>query len=148
MATKYRISHKVAEEGIEVIIANGKRDNILLDIASGNRNVPYTVFHPNPEPVSSMKKWIAHSEGFAKGQIQVNECAYRTLESSAATSLLSVGVTKITGDFEKGDIVCIISPEGDTFAVGRTSFGSEKARDLIGKKGTRPLIHCDYLYIY
>lgn len=147
MGTKYRISQKVADEGIEVFIANGKRDNVLIDITSGERKIPFTRFHANPHPTSSVKKWIAHSEGFAKGGIYVNEGAYVALISPQASSLLPVGVTKIEGDFEKDDIVRVISPSGVPFAVGRISADSTKAKALIGKQGSKPLIHYNYLYI-
>lgn len=147
MGSKYRISHKVSEEGIDVIIANGRRDNILLEIASGKRQVPYTMFHANTESVSSVKKWIAHSEGFAKGRIFVNEGAQEVLMSDNASSLLAVGVTQIEGEFDKDDIVQVVAPSGEAFAVGRVAVDSDKAREMIGKKGERPLIHYDYLYI-
>ncbi len=146
MGSKYRISHKVAEEGIDVIIANGKRDNILLEVASGKREVPFTMFHANAEKVSSVKKWIAHSEGFAKGQIKVNEGACEAL-SAGATSLLAVGVIEVIGEFDKDDIVQVLTADGEPFAVGRVGVDSEKARAMLGKKGERPLIHYDYLYI-
>lgn len=148
MGSKFRIAHKVAEEGINVIIVNGKRENILLETLSGKRQVPYTIFHANTEPVPGVKKWIAHSEGFAKGKIKVNKGAYEVLNSSHAASILPVGVTEIEGDFEKDDIVQVISPEDDEFAVGRIGVDSEKARSMIGKKGERPLIHYDFLYIF
>lgn len=148
MGTKYRISHKVAEEGIDVIIANGKRDNILLEIVSGERAVPYTMFHANAEKVSSVKKWIAHSDGFAKGCLMVNEGAYDVLIGSNATSLLAVGVTAVEGEFDKDDIVQVLSPAGEVFAVGRIAVDSDKAVAMIGKKGERPLIHYDFLYIF
>ncbi len=148
MGTKYRISQKVADEGIAVIIANGKRDNILLDVTKCNRNVPFTLFHPSDKPTSSVKKWIAHSDGFTKGELHVNQGAYEALTSSQATSLLPVGVTSIKGDFEKDDIVRILSPEGTTFALGRIAFNSEKASTMIGSQGSKPLIHYNYLYIY
>ena len=147
MGTKYRISQKVADEGIAVIIANGKRDNILIDVTGDERKAPFTLFHPNERPASSVKKWIAHSEGFAKGQIRVNEGAYQALVSTQATSLLPVGVTEVIGDFEKDDIVRIISPSGEPFAVGRIGVDSEKAVSLIGTQGAKPLIHYNYLYI-
>lgn len=147
MGTKYRISQKVADEGIAVVIANGKRENILLDILSGERKVPFTLFHATKKQVSSVKKWIAHSEGFAKGEIHVNEGAYKALTSAKASSLLPVGVTRVAGEFEKDDIVRIISPDGEAFAVGRISCDSERASALAGKQGGRPLIHYDYLYI-
>ena len=86
------IARKVADEGITVIIANGKRDNILTDILRNeelrmkNEELKYTRFIPSPEPVSSVKKWIAHSEGFAKGELHINECATKILASDKAVS--------------------------------------------------------------
>ena len=147
MGTKYRISQKVADEGIAVVIANGRRDNILLSITSGHREVPYTTFHPSERPTSSVKKWIAHSEGFAKGEIHVNEGAMKALTSPQASSLLPVGVTKVVGEFEKDDIVRIVAPDGHVFAVGRIGCDSTSAASLAGKQGGKPLIHYDYLYI-
>ena len=67
MATKYRIACKVASEGIAVIIANGKRDDILLDLMDKKSAVPHTLFHAAATPTSSVKKWIAHSEDLPKG---------------------------------------------------------------------------------
>ena len=147
MGTKYRISQKVADEGIAVVIANGRRDNILLAITSGRHDVPFTTFHPSTRPTSSVKKWIAHSEGFAKGEIHVNEGAMKALTSPQASSLLPVGVTKVVGEFEKDDIVRIVAPDGHTFAVGRIGCDSTRATALAGKQGGKPLIHYDYLYI-
>lgn len=147
MGTKYRIAQKVADEGIHVVIANGKRERILLEIASGEHRVPYTRFEAAERPVSPVKKWIAHSEGFAKGSVYVNEGAYAALTSDKASSLLPVGVTKVEGEFEKDDIVRIVAPDGTAFAVGRISCDSERASQVAGKQGGRPLIHYDYLYI-
>ena len=147
MGTKYRIAQKVADEGIPVVIANGTRENILLDIASRERRVPYTRFDAAQKPVSNVKKWIAHSEGFAKGALTVNEGAYQALTSAKASSLLPVGVTSVEGEFEKDDIVRIIAPDGTPFAVGRVSCDSRQAAATAGHQGGRPLIHYDYLYI-
>lgn len=147
MGTKYRISQKVADEGVDVVIANGKRENILADILSGERRVPYTLFHAAERSVSSVKKWIAHSEGFAKGEIHVNECAQKVLNSAHATSLLPIGVTRVVGEFEKNDIVRIIAPDGTQIGVGKVSCDSAKAASVAGTQGGRPIVHYDYLYI-
>jgi glutamate 5-kinase len=58
-----------------------------------------------------------------------------------------VGVVAVEGDFEKDDIVQVVDPEGTVIAWGRTGLDAEQARKAIGGRGTRPLIHCDYLYI-
>ncbi len=147
MATKYRIARKVADEGIAVIIANGKCDDILPEVVSGERNVKYTLFHPAPVPTSGVKKWIAHSEGFSKGEIYVNQGAVEALLSSQRASLLPVGVTKIEGDFEKDDIVKVISADGKLIALGKVGCDVVVARNMIGENGGRPIIHSDYLYI-
>ncbi|MBR6639489.1 MAG: glutamate 5-kinase [Muribaculaceae bacterium] len=147
MKTKYRIARKVASEGIAVIIANGKRENILQEIVSGNRKIPYTLFHASDEATSGVKKWIAHSEGFAKGEIHVNQGAADALLSSRGASLLPIGVINIVGDFEKDDIVKVISPEGEMIALGRIGYDADAAREVVGDHGTRPIIHSDYLYI-
>lgn len=44
MKTKFGVARKIASEGIEVIIANGKRDDILTDILHGCGDVPYSRF--------------------------------------------------------------------------------------------------------
>ncbi len=147
MTTKYRIARKVAGEGIDVVIANGKRDNILQSILMPERNVPYTLFHSAEEATSGVKKWIAHSEGFAKGEVHINAGAAEALLSARGASLLPVGVVRIDGEFEKDDIVKVIAPDGRLIGVGRIGYESDAAREVIGTTGARPIIHSDYLYI-
>jgi len=147
MLTKTTIARKVAEEGITVIIANGKKDNILPDLLKTGSESVCTRFIANSKEASSVKKWIAHSDSFAKGEVHVNAGAREALVGSKATSVLFVGVTAINGEFEKDDIIKIFDENGQQLGVGKTQCDSEKARQLIGKKGVRPLVHYDYLYL-
>ena len=147
MLTKFRIAGKVADEGIEVIVANGKKDNILIDVLKKDSTVISTRFVAAPKSMSGVKKWIAHSDDFAKGELHVNQGAYEALMCPKAVSLLPVGVERVEGNFEKDDIVKIISPSGEHIGVGRVAYDSEKAKAVIGKKGRKPLVHYDYLYL-
>lgn len=147
MVTKCNIARKVADEGIKVLIANGKRDNILVDLVLKSDTTLHTEFIPNKDEVSSVKKWIAHSAGFAKGMIFVNDCFKRVLDENKTVSLLPIGVTRIEGEFEKDDIVRIMDAEGNEIGVGRTGYSSEQAAKLIGQRGKKPIVHYDYLYI-
>lgn len=147
MLTKTTIARKVADEGITVIIANGKRDNILIDLLEHPADTVCTRFVPAPEAVSSVKKWIAHSEGFAKGELHLNAQAVKAVKGKKAVSILPVGVTRIKGDFEKDDIVRIMDAEGNQIGVGRIGVSSEEARKMLGEHGQRPLVHYDYLYL-
>ena len=147
MATKNRIAARAAAEGIEVIIANGRRDGILTDLVLDGRDTVCTRFEPAPRPASGVKKWIASSEGFAKGALHIDEAAAEAVRTSKAASILAVGVTAVEGDFERDDLVRILAPDGAQLAVGRIACDSDTARRNIGRKGLRPLIHCDYLYL-
>ena len=161
MLTKTNIARKVADEGITVIIANGKRDNILVDLlhqelpslfpdvqsSALDSQLTYTHFIPAPQPVSSVKKWIAHSEGFAKGELHIDDCATKVLASDKAVSILPIGITDVRGEFEKDDIVRIIDFEGNPIGVGKANCSSEQAREAMGKHGKKPVVHYDYLYI-
>ena len=147
MLTKTNIARKVADEGITVIIANGKRDNILVDLLQQPDDTVCTRFIPSTEAVSSVKKWIAHSEGFAKGEIHINECATDILSSEKAASILPVGITHIEGEFEKDDIVRIMDFLGNQVGVGKANCDSAQAREAMGKHGKKPVVHYDYLYI-
>lgn len=147
MLTKTNIARKVADEGITVIIANGKRDNILVNLLQHPEDTLCTRFIPSKEPVSSVKKWIAHSEGFAKGEIHINECATEVLNSEKAVSILPIGITHIEGEFEKDDIVRIIDFRGNQVGVGKANCDSRQAQEAIGKHGKKPVVHYDYLYI-
>ena len=147
MLTKTTIARKVADEGITVIIANGKKDNILVDLLQHPEETVCTRFVPATDGVSSVKKWIAHSEGFAKGELHLNEPAVKVLKGNKAVSLLPVGIVAIEGEFEKDDIVKIIDHRGKQIGVGRVGFDSEEARLLMGQHGQKPVVHYDYLYL-
>ena len=147
MLTKSRIARKVAAEGIETIIADGRRDGILPDLLAEGSRTLCTRFLPSPHPISGVKKWIAHSEGFAKGEVHVTREALDALGGPRAVSLLPVGVSRVEGVFEKDDIVKIVSPDGIAIGVGRVACDSERARQVAGRKGGRPLVHYDYLYM-
>ncbi|MDR2119979.1 MAG: glutamate 5-kinase [Tannerella sp.] len=146
MLTKYHLARKVAGEGIPVIIANGARKNILLDLTAG-KDVVCTRFQPSERAFSNIRKWIAHSEGFARGEVHIDEGAEKALYADRATSILFVGIKHIAGRFMKDDIVKIINARSIPIGVGRAGYDSEKALSLIGKRNARPMIHCDYLYL-
>jgi len=46
MHSKYTTASKVAQAGIRVIIANGERDNILVDLVQRKEETPHTEFIP------------------------------------------------------------------------------------------------------
>ena len=147
MHTKYAVARKLAMEGIPVAIACGKRDGVLQAVVSADSNVPYTLFKAADKPISGVKKWIAHSGGFARGSVTVNAGAAQALLSGSAASLLPVGITAVEGDFEKDDIVRIMDPDGRCIAVGKATCDATTARKNMGRQNVGEFVHYDYLYI-
>lgn len=146
MITKCNIARKVADEGIEVIIANGKCDNVLTRLIEDSLAL-CTRFLPREGSISSVKKWIAHSGGFVKGEIILNKKAVERVCGSEAVSILPVGVVAVNGDFEKDDLVRVLADDGTFLGIGRVAYGSVDAKAFIGKHDCKPVIHYDYLYL-
>ncbi|WDF55574.1 glutamate 5-kinase [Mucilaginibacter sp. KACC 22063] len=144
MITKSTMAQKVAHLGIAVHIANGTTDSILTDVLSGA--VKHTRFIPD-RSASGKKKWIAHSANYAVGEVKINEGASLALNSARANSLLPVGITQISHEFKKGDIIKVVDEHGKLIGQGIAEYGSDKARERMGKKNEKALIHYDYLYL-
>lgn len=146
MITKCTIARKISSQGIDVFIANGTRDAIITDIIRG-KDVPFTHFVASGKKETGVKKWLSHSDTFAKGAVVINDGAREALLGEKATSLLMIGITKIDGSFRKGDIVRIIDKKGNNIGLGKAQFDSKKAEQNVGEKLSKPFIHYDYLVI-
>ena len=104
--------------GIPVVIANSRRENVLLDILAG-KDVG-TFFKPQ-NPMPAVERWIAYGAA-VKGQIQVNEGAKKAILKGS--SLLPVGITRVVGHFNVGDVVSIVDESMVEFAKGNPNYTS------------------------
>lgn len=146
MLTKFNIAKKLAFQGITVFFANGNNQNVLTDILLHNKSIG-TKFIPKTKS-SALKRRIAYSAGLTKGVIQTNTCAEELLLSKTKImSLLPVGIISVEGDFEKGDIVEIIGESKKKLGYGIAEYGTTKAKELIGKKNARPIVHYNHMFI-
>ncbi len=143
--TKSETALKVSGMGIPVLVANGRTENILVDAVS-QPNPTGTLFPPG-KSASTIKKYIAHAYD-AKGRVVINKGAAEALQSNVATSLLPIGIIKVIGDFEKGDVIHIEAESGKEIGLGLARTDATKVRALIGKKGEKPVIHYDHLYLH
>ncbi len=145
MITKCRIAQKLTQHGIAVHIANGCKPTVIHDILSGEKIGTKFIAHKR---TSSVKQWVAHSEDHAKAAVYINLRAQDVLfNPDVAASLLPIGIVAIDGTFKKGDIIKICSQNKHAIGYGVAQYNSEKAKELMGQKGQKPLIHYDYLYL-
>ncbi|KYH42836.1 MAG: gamma-glutamyl kinase [Candidatus Bathyarchaeota archaeon B63] len=127
MKTKIQAAEIAMRSGIPLIIANGARENVLLDALEGKHVGTY--FKPSEKGLPGIKRWIAYGAG-AKGQIRVNEGAMRAILKGA--SLLAVGIESVTGRFQIGEVVSLVGPDGREFARGIANYTSEEINLIKG----------------
>jgi len=146
MQTKCRNAQRLATLGITTHIAKGTEPNVINRILVGEELG--TTF-PAKKTISSVKRWVAESGGKEKGVVTVNRCARDVLtEPGKAVSVLPIGIVKIEGEFSKGDLVRIQDEDGGEIGLGIAQYSSQVARDAIGNKGQKALVHYDYLYLF
>jgi len=116
--------------GIPVIIANSRRENVLLDVLAG-KDVG-TFFKPQSR-MSAVKRWIAYGAA-VKGTIQVNVGAKKAILEGS--SLLPVGVTKVVGIFDVGDVVSLEDENYVEFARGNPNYNSSQLNIIKGLQVT------------
>lgn len=147
MLTKYNIASKLADQGISVHITNGTISNTLSNILNIKTNAIHTHFIPSVRKSSGVRKWLAHSDDFARGEVIINEGAMEALLSDKAISLLPIGITRIEGYFKVGDIVRVKDAKAKLIGLGKASYSSEELLKEMGGKKSKPFIHYDYLYL-
>jgi len=112
--------------GIPVVIANSRRENVLLDIIAG-KDVGTSFKAQLPMP--AVKRWIAFGAA-VKGQIHVNAGAKKAIFEGS--SLFPVGITRIIGNFSVGDVVSLVDDRGVEFAKGNPNFSSSELNVIKG----------------
>lgn len=145
MHNKLAVARKVARLGTEVVIADGTDplviEKILSEQKAGTR-------FPATGDASPAKRWLASADDHATGSVTVNQgAADALLDSSHLASLLPVGIETIDGRFDRGDVIQILGPDGRVLGCGQARYDYKEAAELIGKRGQKPLIHYDYLYL-
>jgi glutamate 5-kinase len=112
--------------GIPMVIANSRRENVILDILAGKDVGTY--FKPQSR-MPAVKRWIAYGAA-VKGAIHVNEGAKKAILQGS--SLLPVGVTKVVGVFDVGDVVSLVNENGVEFARGNPNYNSSQLNLIKG----------------
>jgi len=116
--------------GIPVVIANSRRENVIIDILAGKDVGTY--FKPQSR-MPAVKRWIAYGAAI-KGTIHVNEGAKKAILEGS--SLLPVGVTKVIGIFNEGDVVSLEDENHVEFARGNPNFNSSQLNLIKGLQVT------------
>ena len=130
MRTKLAAAGIATSAGCAMAIARGDLPNPLQALADGQR---CTWFLPTEEGHSAWKRFIQGTLG-TTGSLTIDAGAARAL--AAGRSLLPAGVRAMAGQFERGDVVEVLGPDGARLGRGVTAYASIDAARIIGHKST------------
>ncbi|MCP4641723.1 MAG: glutamate 5-kinase [bacterium] len=154
MVTKLEAAQIACASGVRTVIANGHRRNIVTRSLAGK--APCTTFGTAEGAMSHRKRWIAFGRA-VRGSLTIDDGARRALVEKG-TSLLAAGITKVTGSFEVGAAVRIVTGDGKKVATGLVNYSSgditrikgRKSREIktiLGRKDFDEVIHRDNLAV-
>lgn len=141
MKSKIEAAKIAVRSGIPLVIASGKKKNVLARVLGTEDEG--SLFVPHPTKLQGRKRWIAFFH-YPKGTLYVDEGAKKALREKGK-SLLPPGVVRCEGDFIAEDVVRICDLNGTEFARGIAAFGSDEIKSR--KLERVEVVHRDNLVI-
>ncbi len=149
MASKLQAARIAERAGIALAIVNGMHESPIANALASNTG---TIFVPQRSS-SARQAWLGGRLS-PSGVLSVDAGCAAALQGGA--SLLAAGVTEVTGEFKRGDLVTIHGPKGDRLAQGLVEYSAAECRAIMGvrqeaqgeKLGYVPraaMIHRDHL---
>ncbi len=128
MLTKVRAARTAARSGASTVIAYGRTPDVVGRVLAGER-VGSLLLADQPK-LAARKRWIAGHLAI-KGQVRLDQGAVRVLQKEGR-SLLPVGVTAVSGDFARGDVVACLDGTGREVARGLVNYSAQEISRILG----------------
>jgi len=133
MRTKLKAAKFAARSATSTIIASGLRADVLQAIAAGE---PVgTLLAASNAKLAARKQWLASSLK-AKGQLVLDDGACRVIRDEGR-SLLAVGVVRVIGNFERGELVVCVDKDHSEIAKGLVNYDAAEAVKICGQPTSR-----------
>jgi len=151
MITKLEAAAIATSNGMPVVLTSAASAGDAID--GGDIG---TLFLPTGKRSATRLSWLAHAAKMS-GALVLDAGAARAVAGRRA-SLLAAGVTAVRGEFEAGDPVELVGPDGAVVARGLASFAAheipamlgmstEQLRDSLGDRYAKELVHIDDLIV-
>ncbi|MBT3010500.1 MAG: glutamate 5-kinase [Candidatus Thiodiazotropha sp. (ex Lucina aurantia)] len=133
MVTKVRAARLAARSGTGTVIASGLRNKVVEAISRGE--TVGTLLVPVQEPQAARKRWLA-GQLQPRGSLVLDDGAVRVLREQGS-SLLAVGVSRVNGDFARGEVVVCLDRAGSEVARGLVNYNAQETLRIMGKPSHR-----------
>src|SRR5690606_1236967 len=150
MLTKVLAAKRAANSGGNTVIASGREPDVLLRLADG-ASIGTTLRALLPVR-SARQRWLVNHLRL-RGRVVLDAGAVKAL-MQGHKSLLAVGVTAVEGEFERGDVVACVGPDGIEWGRGLINYSARDTRrilrqpsrriaDILGSMSDPELMHRD-----
>jgi glutamate 5-kinase len=146
MVTKIDAAAIATSEGIPVVLASAE---CIADALAGTTG---TLFHASGDRTASRLFWLRHATT-PRGRLVLDAGAVAAVVGRR-TSLLPAGVTAVEGDFDSGDPVELVGPDGVAVGRGLVGYDAADLPALLGRKTgelpvefRREIVHRDDLVL-
>ena len=129
MLTKVLAAKRAARSGAHTVIASGREADVLVRLAKGESIG--TLLTAETVPLAARKQWLA-DHLTVSGRLRLDAGAVKAL-AGQGKSLLPIGVTEIAGEFQRGEVVACVDPDGREVARGLVNYASDEARKIMRK---------------
>jgi glutamate 5-kinase len=129
MLTKIIAAKRASRSGAHTVIVSGREPNVLLRLAQGEA-IGTTLLAETPT-LAARKQWLAdHLQ--VRGRITLDAGAVKAL-AQEGKSLLPIGATALTGEFERGAVVACVDTSGKEIARGLINYSAEETKKILRK---------------
>lgn len=133
MASKLEAAQVATSHGQPTIIAPGRDDQVLdkifSEVAIG------TLFLPPEKSIRGRRRWIGTSARVA-GSLTLDAGAATAVRNNGS-SLLAIGITNVSGSFQRGSVVSLHDPAGQEIARGLCNYPSSEVELILGQPSHR-----------
>jgi glutamate 5-kinase len=129
MLSKVLAAKRAARSGASTIIADGREEDVLTRLAAGE-DIGTSLVAPEIS-LAARKQWLADHVQLA-GRLTLDAGAVRALVRDGK-SLLPIGVVRVDGNFERGEIVGCFDPDGREIARGLVNYSAQEAARIARK---------------
>lgn len=154
MLTKILAAKRAARSGAHTIIASGRETDVLTRLAQGE--LIGTHLSAGQVKTLARKQWLADHLRLA-GRVVLDDGAAHAL-LQGGRSLLPIGVVKVEGNFERGEVVACVDISGKEIARGLVNYSaletarilrkpSSEIEHILGYVDEAELIHRDNLIL-
>jgi len=127
MYTKIIAAKRAARSGASTVIACGREERVLTRLAQGE--AIGTQLTAATTRLAARKQWLAdHLQ--VRGILRLDAGAVRAVVEQG-TSLLSIGVAAVAGDFLRGEMVSCVGPDEREVARGLANYDAADARRIV-----------------